>query len=686
MEEVPTQPEEVIQIEVAPEEEMMPPTFEVPLESCQATDGEELRLNCKVAGRPPPQIMWFHNEENIDQHDEYVISYNPDIGEISLIIVEVFPEDEGQYTCYAINPAGETTTTCMLTVVVPEEPETPIETEEEIMTAEVQVEPVTPVQTETELQPETQVQAEFEIQQPEKAEIEVVARPETNVEAAFEIQQDIPLQDDTTAQTEVVELEIQPEIKDLKKEILVEIQPETKVEEDLFIQSEIPVEVVDSQEGTHVQEQFEIQIDTVTKAEAEPRPEMLVDTQEELIDAKAEMDFIIQPEEPVESTSEMHEELIQIEEKPVTKVEAEFEIQPEIPMQTETDLQPDTQVEAQFQYQPGTEVQIDIDQPETRVQTETQEVSNQAEFVIDTASEEIQLEGAEESLAEYRQDMEAEFHIQISEQTLETEDGYNIEELPPSPIPRSLSFGDAKAEFVIGTTDVEMTQEEAGEQIIIQSPVQQQDFAFEGPIEAVTDGLFFIKEAGPSEESLPGIVHTESAEGQFIIQAPESSTEDLRSRTDSDETIPKSAEAEFIIPRPISTSTASTGELSVEGIEADFQLIISEKATTDQVKPSEGIPPEFTSTLQPQICEEGDEVLITCVVVGYPVPEITWFRNEVAIRPSPDFRISFEVGTGTCTLNIAEIFPEDAGEFSCKGMNPFGHAVTTTTIIVEGKY
>ncbi|ESO99780.1 hypothetical protein LOTGIDRAFT_141499, partial [Lottia gigantea] len=93
-----------------------PPDFVEPLHSTTATDGQEIRLTCKVTGFPPPQISWFHDRENIDDDEEYVISYEPETGEISLIIVEVFPDDKGQYACIAQNPGGQATTSATLSV------------------------------------------------------------------------------------------------------------------------------------------------------------------------------------------------------------------------------------------------------------------------------------------------------------------------------------------------------------------------------------------------------------------------------------------------------------------------------------------------------------------------------------------------------------------------------------------
>lgn len=130
---VPQRPEDTAYVQPSPSTSLQPPRFTEPLQSIEVVDGEELNVPCKVAGKPPPQISFFHNGKNIDHDEEYVITYNPDTGEITLLIVEVFPEDEGEYVCVAHNPAGEASTRMYLSVldsgVVDEEvyEETPME-------------------------------------------------------------------------------------------------------------------------------------------------------------------------------------------------------------------------------------------------------------------------------------------------------------------------------------------------------------------------------------------------------------------------------------------------------------------------------------------------------------------------------------------------------------------------------
>lgn len=114
-------PEDIVQVEPSPAEKVLPPCFVENLQSTQVFDGHEIRLTCKVEGKPVPKISWFHNGINIDNNDEYVITYNPETGCVCLHIVEALPEDQGEYICKATNLAGQATTSATLTVYVPQE-------------------------------------------------------------------------------------------------------------------------------------------------------------------------------------------------------------------------------------------------------------------------------------------------------------------------------------------------------------------------------------------------------------------------------------------------------------------------------------------------------------------------------------------------------------------------------------
>ncbi|XP_047657542.1 palladin isoform X3 [Tachysurus fulvidraco] len=89
-------------------------------------------------------------------------------------------------------------------------------------------------------------------------------------------------------------------------------------------------------------------------------------------------------------------------------------------------------------------------------------------------------------------------------------------------------------------------------------------------------------------------------------------------------------------------------------------------------------PPTFTKLLQDAQACEGQLVVLECRVKGSPPLQVQWFRQGHEIQDSPDFRILQKKPRSTaepeeiCTLVIAEVFPEDGGQFCCSATNQFG--------------
>ena len=92
-----------------------PPRFILPLQSCEAFDGEEVILTCNVVGRPKPEVSWFHNDKCIDVSEDFVLNYNRETGKCDCVIVECLPDDQGVFRCVARNDAGQAKTECKLT-------------------------------------------------------------------------------------------------------------------------------------------------------------------------------------------------------------------------------------------------------------------------------------------------------------------------------------------------------------------------------------------------------------------------------------------------------------------------------------------------------------------------------------------------------------------------------------------
>ncbi|XP_025833492.1 twitchin isoform X4 [Agrilus planipennis] len=93
---------------------MCPPKFTKELKDLTINDGESLTLSCIVQGDPEPQVTWTKNSKTLSSSDIIDLKYKNGIA--TLHINEVFPEDEGDYTCKATNSLGTVETTCHLTI------------------------------------------------------------------------------------------------------------------------------------------------------------------------------------------------------------------------------------------------------------------------------------------------------------------------------------------------------------------------------------------------------------------------------------------------------------------------------------------------------------------------------------------------------------------------------------------
>lgn len=95
--------------------EFISPRFVERLQPAQLMDGEELMLPCKVIGHPTPKIEWLRNEQTIVESKGTTISQEAN-GLCVLTITEVFPEDAGEYMCFASNKIGDAS--CKVSVTI----------------------------------------------------------------------------------------------------------------------------------------------------------------------------------------------------------------------------------------------------------------------------------------------------------------------------------------------------------------------------------------------------------------------------------------------------------------------------------------------------------------------------------------------------------------------------------------
>lgn len=93
--------------------------------------------------------------------------------------------------------------------------------------------------------------------------------------------------------------------------------------------------------------------------------------------------------------------------------------------------------------------------------------------------------------------------------------------------------------------------------------------------------------------------------------------------------------------------------------------------------------PSFVKRLSPVRVMDGESVILTCTVQGKPTPKVEWFHDNKPIKEGKQITI-LQDSEGVCNLAISEVFPEDAGEYTCQAMNPVGEAICTTSLTVEG--
>jgi len=95
-----------------------PPHFTDELKSSRVMDGEEIKFACTVVGNPMPNITWYKNGKVIVDNPDFLTTFDKKTGLVTLHIIEVFPQDTGEYRCIAVNQFGRAVTGATLQVDV----------------------------------------------------------------------------------------------------------------------------------------------------------------------------------------------------------------------------------------------------------------------------------------------------------------------------------------------------------------------------------------------------------------------------------------------------------------------------------------------------------------------------------------------------------------------------------------
>ncbi len=91
------------------------PVFTVPLKDYTFLDGTPALLKCELDTTPDTDVCWFKNGRLLPDNNEFAQKF--DGKEAVLDILEVFPEDAGNYVCEAENDDGITKTSCVVKII-----------------------------------------------------------------------------------------------------------------------------------------------------------------------------------------------------------------------------------------------------------------------------------------------------------------------------------------------------------------------------------------------------------------------------------------------------------------------------------------------------------------------------------------------------------------------------------------
>lgn len=89
------------------EGKMIAPNFVRTCTDRDVTEGKMTRFECRLTGRPYPEVTWFINGRQVVDDSTHKILVN-ESGNHALMITNVSRADSGIVTCVAKNKAGET--------------------------------------------------------------------------------------------------------------------------------------------------------------------------------------------------------------------------------------------------------------------------------------------------------------------------------------------------------------------------------------------------------------------------------------------------------------------------------------------------------------------------------------------------------------------------------------------------
>lgn len=81
--------------------DISPPVFEQIFKNARFAQGGNATFDGRLRGNPKPVVSWTRKGAPLLESSKFRMSYNENTGDVSLLINQIGPGDEGEYTCRA---------------------------------------------------------------------------------------------------------------------------------------------------------------------------------------------------------------------------------------------------------------------------------------------------------------------------------------------------------------------------------------------------------------------------------------------------------------------------------------------------------------------------------------------------------------------------------------------------------
>lgn len=99
----------------------------------------------------------------------------------------------------------------------------------------------------------------------------------------------------------------------------------------------------------------------------------------------------------------------------------------------------------------------------------------------------------------------------------------------------------------------------------------------------------------------------------------------------------------------------------------------------------DGKSPRFPK--KPTIRQDGDTLIMECVLEAHPIPDITWFQGDKSVVGSERIKMSRKAvakDSYVLTLEILNPTRDDGGNYRCNAFNMYGESNANIALNFQG--